>query len=262
MSIPFTSRHALGIVASLGLHGTVLVALTLSPPVSGRSRGPSTVELEIPPPPAAPPPRPLPSPEPPPPPEPAPVAPATAPAALEPAEPEPAEPPAPDLVDLTGVTLTDDGPGEGWSSVTGNGASMRGPIGLPRRSLVTAAPASAPVKAASLRRAPPPPPPPPEVVPLADLARRPSPPPLNGLLEANYPPEARRLGAPGQAVVIARVDADGVVRVASVASESGPGFGSACQRTVIGSRWEPPRNREGVNVATNVSYTCRFEVRR
>ncbi len=118
------------------------------------------------------------------------------------------------------------------------------------------------MKPASLSRVAPPPPPPPPVVAVADLARRPSPPSLDGLLYANYPLEARHRGEAGKAVVIARIEADGVVRSARVASATAPEFGVACQRTVVGSRWDPPRDRGGRSVATEVSYTCRFEVQR
>jgi hypothetical protein len=52
------------------------------------------------------------------------------------------------------------------------------------------------------------------------------------------------------------------VRQASVLDESSPGFGEACRRTVTGSRWSPPRDRQGRKVATEIRYTCRFVVER
>ncbi|MBN2193875.1 MAG: TonB family protein [Polyangiaceae bacterium] len=258
MTAFITARHAVGIVGSLGLHGAALVTLTLAPLATGQPLPPSTVEFEVPPPPPA---TPAPPPPPRPEPEPEPVAPATAPAAPEPAEVDPPQATEPELVDLSGVTLTDDGSGDGWTSVVGNGSSRTAPIRHPRRQ-ASAPPRSAPgVEPASLHRVVPPPPPPP-VVPVADLARRPSPPSLDGVLQANYPPEARRRGEGGRAVVVARIEADGVVRSARILSATAPEFGAACQRTVVGSCWDPPRNRGGKKVATEVSYTCRFEVAR
>ena len=49
------------------------------------------------------------------------------------APPPAAEPPAAaeTLADFTGQTLTNDGPGAGWSSATGNGQKMNGPLGRP-----------------------------------------------------------------------------------------------------------------------------------
>lgn len=58
----------------------------------------------------------------------------------------------------------------------------------------------------------------------------------------------------------ARVDADGRVRTAAILSESESGFGSACQRTLLGSVWTPPLNAEGQRVGTWVRYVCRFRI--
>jgi hypothetical protein len=35
----------------------------------------------------------------------------------------------------------------------------------------------------------------------------------------------------------------------------------ACERTVRSAVWEPPIDRAGVRVATEITYTCRFEIR-
>lgn len=260
MSSLLTPRHAVGVVTSLGLHGGLFLALTLSPLAAapGRSLRPVEVEIAVPPPVLPPPVAPEPEP---PPAAPVPALPALAPAAAVPPPVEPPPPSEPKVVDLSGVTLTDDGPGAGWSSLTGDGTALRGPLPAPRRSAVAAASSARPLEPASLRRAPPRPAPP-ALVALADLARRPTPPPLDALLVQNYPPEARRRGEPGRSVVVARIDADGLVRSVRVASESGGGFGAACRRTVLGSRWEPPRDRDGRQVVTEVTYTCRFEVER
>jgi hypothetical protein len=58
----------------------------------------------------------------------------------------------------------------------------------------------------------------------------------------------------------ARIDADGVIRNARVRSESSAGFGSACRRTLLGSRWSAPRDKNGSAVATEIVYTCHFEI--
>lgn len=257
-----TARHAVGLASSLGVHATVLVALTLAPVTGHQVRTPSAVEIELAPKTTpAPPPPPAPAPEPPPSPEP--VAPATAPAAPEPTAVPPSPEAEPELVDLSGVTLIDEGPGSGWASAVGDGSSLNAPLRSTRRRVPPPRAAAAPaLRPANLTRAGPPRPPPPPLVAVADLARRPSPPALDGLLQANYPLEARRRGEAGQALVIARIEADGVVRSARIASATRAEFGVACQRTVVGSRWEPPRDREGRSVATEVSYSCRFEVRR
>jgi TonB family protein len=88
----------------------------------------------------------------------------------------------------------------------------------------------------------------------------PRPPSLSGLLRANYPDEARQRGLRGSASLRARIDADGVIRNARVRSESSAGFGSACRRTLLGSRWSAPRDKNGSAVATEIVYTCHFEI--
>ena len=55
--------------------------------------------------------------------------------------------------------------------------------------------------------------------------------------------------------------ADGRLGEVKRLSESYPGFGEACERTVRGARWEPPIDRDGSAVSTEITYTCRFEVR-
>ncbi len=247
---------------SLSAHAIAIRGLDAIPVELLVARAPVAVEFTVKPRPVPPPP---PTVEAPPPPEPVvrevTVAPASAKA--PPPAPEPATPPAsePPPVDLTGVTLTN-GSGEGWASAVGNGASMSAPIRAPRR------PASArteprevsksPVLGQSRQKAP-------EqasFVAVADLSRRPSPPALQGRLRENYPAEARRVGLAGEARVIARVDADGRVRQVSLASESSPGFGAACRNAVMGSLWSPPLDARGRPVATQVYYSCRFQVDR
>lgn len=166
------------------------------------------------------------------------------------AQPEPAEEPEPAPLELHGVTLTNEGEGAAWSSAVGDGRAgvSSGSGGRARPSRPAAA--QAPAREA---RAP-------RTVSVADLSRKPVPPALEGLLASQYPPELRRRAVGGQAVVRARIDPDGVVRSCNVVSESESGFGGACRRTVLGSRWSPPLDRAGAAVATHVSYTCRFRI--
>jgi TonB family protein len=101
----------------------------------------------------------------------------------------------------------------------------------------------------------------PPVVALASLSRPPAPPDLNGALERHYPEAARRQGTAGQAVLKARIAADGRVHDLVVVSQSAPGFGDACRATLRDSVWSAPLDKDGRAVATFVTYTCRFEVR-
>jgi periplasmic protein TonB len=190
-------------------------------------------------------------PEPPKPPEPEPVT-----AAPEPPRTAPAEPPpqAPAPVDLTGVTLTNDSGNARFSSVVGNGAAMDGPVAA----IPTARPTAPPVPSAR---------PAParvdtRVLALSDLSERPVAPELGGVLRQHYPAEARARGLGGSASVEARIDPDGRVRSVTFLSETFAGFGDACKKTLVGSRWSPPRDRAGGAVATRIRYTCRFVVDR
>jgi TonB family protein len=100
----------------------------------------------------------------------------------------------------------------------------------------------------------------PLLVAVGDLSARPAPPALGPALERNYPADARRRGLSGTAKVRARIDPDGVVRRVSLLEESAAGFGSACSRTLSGSRWAAPKDKAGRAVATEIRYTCRFVV--
>lgn len=159
----------------------------------------------------------------------------------------PSGPEAP--VDFSGVTLSNEG--ASWSSPTGNGAPMTGPI-------VAAEPSTRP---GPVRRGP-------SgtstelVVAVGDLSRPPKAPNLDGALATNYPAEARRAGLTGKAVVRARILADGTVATIRAISESAPGFGAACKRTLTGSRWQPPLDARSQPVITDISYTCTFAVAR
>ena len=204
-------------------------------------------------------PKPLPPlpPEPPPPPElpkpkPKPALPKRA-TARE--EERPVEPPPPP-VGLSGRTLTAEGAGASFEAPAGDGSERSAPI--------QAGPATSPPPKIRVTEPRPQAPAPKKAevttVPLKDLRRRPEAPALASALARNYPDDLRRRGQGGEAIVRARVDADGRVRVASVASESDSGFGAACQRTLVGSTWSPPLGPDGAPVATWIRYTCRFRV--
>jgi TonB family protein len=238
-----------GWVASVALHLGVFVALAAGiGRTPARKYGPTRVSFEVV--------RPSPGPASLPPA--APIAPPPVPrrAARTEAPADPPPPPRPESpvnapVDLTGVTLT--GSGASWSSVVGNGARMEGAIETPRQAAAPAAPVAEPriVSRRAVESV---------LLPAADLSRRPVPPRLDSVLKSHYPADARQRGLSGEAVVRARIDADGRVRMASISSESYAGFGEACRKTVVGSTWLPPEDRVGRPVATEVSYTCRFRV--
>ncbi|HEY5961950.1 MAG TPA: TonB family protein [Polyangiaceae bacterium] len=178
--------------------------------------------------------------------------PASQPRAAKASPPVPAAAPSPEPAALTGVTLTG-GDGAAWSSVVGNGAAIAQPIvptviAPPRPTISNAA------SGARLAQAEP------ALVPLRDLSTKPSPPALNGQLLNNYPPDAKRRGIAGKAVVKATIEADGSVRRVHIGFESEAGFGIACQKTLLGSRWSPPRDKQGRAVSTEIRYTCDFRV--
>ena len=165
--------------------------------------------------------------------------------------PHAAPPPAAESpADFTGQTLTNDGPGEGWASATGNGEKMNGPVGRPGAH-VTRRVVDGDAEGAGHG---------PPVIGLGDLSRVPTAPDLADALVAAYPADARAKGLTGKAVVRARVMPDGRVRELALVSESTSGFGAACERTLRDSRWSPPFDHDGHAVSTFISYTCRFNV--
>jgi TonB family protein len=154
------------------------------------------------------------------------------------------------LADFTGQTLTNDGPGAGWSSATGNGRRMTGPLGRPGARVSHRVVEGTPGGTGSG----------PPVVGLGDLSRTPVAPDLSDRLAAAYPPDARAKGIEGKAVVKARITPDGQARDLVVVSETAPGFGAACRATLHASEWTPPLDRDGHAVSTTIDYTCRFKV--
>jgi protein TonB len=217
---------------------------------AGRRRPPSEVTVSVAPPPAPPPPvaEPKPAPK---------AAPRRLAVRTAPPPPSNAPPPPPaeaeTPADFSGTTLTNDGPGPGWASAVGNGEAMHGPIGTPGAK-ITARSQDGVAGPARGTGAPP-------VVALDSLSRPPAPPDLNAELGRHYPEAARRQGSPGQAVLKARITADGRVHDLVMVSQSAPGFGDACRATLRDSIWSAPLDKDGKAVATFVTYTCRFEVR-
>lgn len=163
-----------------------------------------------------------------------------------------AEPPAAaeTLADFTGQTLTNDGPGPGWSSAIGNGQNMNGPVGRPG-ARVSHRIVDGTLDGTGSG---------PRVVGLGDLSRTPVAPDLSAKLASAYPPDARAKGIAGKAVVKAHITPDGQVRDLAVVSETASGFGTACKATLRGSEWTPPLDRDGRAVSTVIKYTCRFNV--
>jgi len=154
--------------------------------------------------------------------------------------------------DFTGVTMTNDGPGPGWSSATGNGEAMHGPVGRPGARVTRRTVDGDGTEV--VRHAGPP------LVAAADLSRPPVAPELAPALERAYPAEARAKGLTGRAVVHARILPDGHVGELKLLGESGPGFGAACLGTLRASVWSAPVDRQSRPVSTYVNYTCRFQV--
>ena len=119
---------------------------------------------------------------------------------------------------------------------------MRGPIGRPGAK-VTRRARDGTAEPSPAKTAP--------VVALASLSRPPAPPDLNDALERHYPEAARKQGTPGQAVLKARITAEGQVRDLVVVSQSAPGFGDACRATLRESTWSRaarPRRPAGGDV--------------
>ena len=235
------------IAASFLLHGVAYASLGAAPAVPEPEHRKTLVRFEV-----ASPPKPQDAP-PPPPPKPEPPKP-KAHAAEPKAEPKPETlppPPAAAPPVSEGVTLAGDGSGNAFSMPLGNGGALeptkaRAPAPLNPPLPVAPAPVARPAE--------------PAVVAVSDLSARPSPPALGAALERNYPADARQRGLSGTAKVRARIDPDGVVRRVTLVEESAAGFGTACSRTVNGSRWAPPKDKAGRSVATEIRYTCRFVV--
>jgi hypothetical protein len=245
------ARHPFAILtvagaASLMAHGLAYASLAFAPKPAPEPP-PSHVAIRVrapAPPPPAPPPKPL---EPP-----APEPPRAARAkAQSTGNPQPTVAP-PAAVDLTGVTLTNDSGGGAWASAVGNGSALNGPVGPIGVGPKAKPSAAAPVVTSRAPEIP--------LVELADLSTKPVPPELAGNLRELYPVAAKQRAIGGSASVEARIEPDGRVRRVTLKNETFAGFGDACRQALLGSRWSPPRDRDGHQVATLVRYTCRFVV--
>lgn len=166
-------------------------------------------------------------------------------------------PPAPaeeTIADFSGTTLTAEGEG-GWVSAVGSGAPMQGPIGKPNAAVTGKSRAGVEggvVGGTGVR-----------VVGEADLSRRPRPPSadlLNEALKREYPKQAQQQGIEGVARIRVRVLASGKLSPLATLSESYPGFAEACKRSLRDIRFEPPLDRSGAPVATDINYVCEFTV--
>ncbi|MBX7192729.1 MAG: energy transducer TonB [Sandaracinaceae bacterium] len=222
------------------------------------------VEEVLPPPPEPEtPPEPEPEPEPVVEPEPEPVRPPPTPRVREDEPPPPpeAEPPPPveeQVADFTGETLTVEGPGASWTSATGNGQDMQGPIGGPtgvttgRRRAggqegVVGGTGQGAVE---------------EVVAVRDLVENPVPPDgsrLRAALEHQYPARLRQLNIEGRAVVRVRILSNGQVGRMTVRSSSESEFGQACIEALReAGTWRAGVGPSGRPVTTDISFTCDF----
>ena len=238
-------RDHLGWIVPLSLvvHAVVITALPAARRAVAKLPPPPVVLDFAPPPEPPPPPPPAPEPEPTPAPAAAPVARvASAPVAARAEAPRAAAtndaPAGP--VDFTSTTFSGDGAGVAVGGGGGGGGGT--------------APAAAKAPAAAVAAGP-------RLVDARSLARKPRAPGLDAELERQYPAEARRSGIAGTAVLRVRILPDGRVGPVNVVSTTWAGFGPACERTVRAAQWEAPLDREGSAVATEITYTCRFEVR-
>ncbi|QQR89232.1 MAG: energy transducer TonB [Myxococcales bacterium] len=101
------------------------------------------------------------------------------------------------------------------------------------------------------------------IVSVSNLARKPAPPSdIQNTLERNYPKQAQRLGIEGTARLKLRINPDGRPSNFKVLSQTGShGFAEACSKTLSEGRWQPPLDKNGKAVATEISFTCVFEIR-
>jgi protein TonB len=248
----------LSLAASTLAHGAFAWQLARAPRRAARvpGRAPFEVRMVTLPPPEAP------ATEPPKPPPASEVAPAPKPKP-KPAAPPPKPPPAPERVAHT------EEPTPGPPELTTAPPAMLAESGLAAGGIVQLAGAPIGALARATAALPPSPatdaPSAPHGAPLAklsDLSRKPRAPSLDAALRDNYPLERRRRGTEGQAEVRVVIDRHGQVGEVAVVSESAKGFAEACRRTLLGSRWSEPLDREGEPVSTRLTYRCRFQIER
>lgn len=162
----------------------------------------------------------------------------------QPSAPDDAPPPEP--VNFDGLTLSNEGDDSSWSVQQSSGKARKEPLAAPAPPGVPGGTGSGPV-----------------LVPVGKLKRRPVPPSnLNDVLLKNYPAQAKRQGIEGVARVRVRLMPDGRPRPMAVISQTATGFGAACKRTLRASpSWRPALDQKGQPVATEITFTCNFEVR-
>lgn len=246
---------------SVGAHMALLGALGFMPTHVIEERKEVTMEIaepEPPPPPPPPaaaeepkPPEPEPAPKPKAAPKPA-AAPKVAPEAPPQSDPKPA---AEAPVDLTGVTLTGDD-GASWSSVVGNGDAIQGPAARIGKVTGRDRAGSSDGVVGGRGKGP-------ALVGEESLSRKPvAPVGLDALLEQYFPPRARAQGVSGSARVRVRILADGSVGPMTVLRETGGGFdfGTSCMKALKQKRWQPPLDKRGQPVATEINFNCEFDV--
>jgi hypothetical protein len=56
------------------------------------------------------------------------------------------------------------------------------------------------------------------------------------------------------------IEPRGRVGEIAIVSESAVGFAEACRKTLLGSRWSEPLDREGRPASTRLTYRCRFQI--
>ena len=177
----------------------------------------------------------------------------------EPVETTPKPPAAADEtpIEFDNVTLTNKAGGGEWAITDSSGIDREGPIGRPDavvsgQSRLGQAGGVVGGTGSGV------------IMDVGDLSRAPRPPDLKRKLERNYPKRAKADGVEGESKVRLQINPDGSSSgFRSLAEKpSGYEFSDACIRTLHGERWAAPVDKSGNRVATRVSYTCRFTIRR
>ena len=256
----------IGVVLSIGFHVVTFLLLGIVKVDAAMPRA-HTMEftvVEPPPPPPAPEPEVVPDP-----PKPEPEAkpePIKPPPKIKEAAPKPVEDaPKPDetppaaaeeaIADFSGTTITAEGEG-GWTTVTGSGAPMNGPVGKAKAAAVTGrnreGVAGGAIDGTGTR-----------VLGEGDLSRMPRAPSSSILEEAlrrEYPKQAQQQGVEGVAKVRVRVLSSGKLSPLATLDETHPGFADACKRSLRNVRFEPALDRQGQPAITDITYKCEFEL--
>jgi len=81
----------------------------------------------------------------------------------------------------------------------------------------------------------------------------------NAALNRHYPPELKKAGVAGQAIVVALVNANGTATPMVVERATYPEFGRACMLVIPELRFEPARDMNGRAVEHSIRFTCQFE---